>query len=197
MITKIHNSITYGATAGAWARSISGIVAAGSGALARATFTAAHGLPNGQQITIAGVTGVTDLNATWEVSVVSSTVVDLVGTGAISGSPAGTITASLPALDISGETHPDPTVCVRIEGLAADKEAVIAVEDTVNDFTASVPRYIVNARGALASGVYQEFKFPARAHPFNRFGVTSAKMRVNVLQVDSAAGLVVSAWVEN
>jgi hypothetical protein len=194
-MTRIHLPVTYGATTGAWTgKSISGIVAAGSGALARATFAAAHGLVTGELVTIAGATGVTALNDTWEVTVVSSTVVDLKGTGALSGAVAGTITASLPAIDISGIDDPDPTVCICVEGLAAGKGALIAIEDTVNDFTASIPRYVVNVDGGIVSR--QDFKFAKRSNPYNRFGVTDAKLRVNVLQVDSAAALKVSAWIE-
>ena len=194
-MTQIHPPVTYGATAGAWSRSISGIVAAGGGVLAGATFSTAHGLSDDCHVTIAGVTGVTALNATWTVRVVDSVTVDLVDTGAISGSPGGSITATLATVDISGEAHPDPTVCVCVEALASGKSAVIAIEDSVDSFSNSVPRYLFNLEGPITAAV--TLKKSRRDNPMNRFGTASALLRARVLSVDSAAGLQFSAWIED
>lgn len=156
----------------------------GGGANVKITSTA-HGLTSGNMVTVSGTTGVTGLNANWQVLVIDADHFDLVGSSALTGSPAGTCAVSLVNLDISG---PDFTkewyVRVKVFGTG-----VLALEDTVDAFTNTQPRFFINGK---ASDDGQEFLVSWRDWVgWNRFGVANAKMRLRLMTGTNVAVSVV------
>lgn len=186
--------VSFGA-AGLWAPTVTSIVLPGSGAPVQVNFTGGHGLSAANRVALSGTTGVTGLNATWPVTVVSPTQITLDGSGALTGSPAGSPVVALAPLDISGITDPDPVVVLRFESLTAEKRAIVALEDTENAFSASIQRYNFAAKGEIQAGVGVDQSITVREFPLHRFGVASAAMQLRCLAIDAAANVKVSAWI--
>jgi hypothetical protein len=117
----------------------------------------------------------------------------------------GAVTATA-GVDISGMTG-DVTVCIEVISMTAAKSARIQLEDSVTAFTASIPVAVFDVIGQVGqggtsytAGAYNPTttKFTVRKYQLanNRFGVTSALLRVNVTAIDSAASLTLNAWIE-
>lgn len=195
MIHKIINGVTY-AAAGLWSATVSTVTLAGGGADVVITTSAAHNLSTGNNITVSGSTGVTGLNATWVITVLTSTTFSLNNSSALTGTPGGSPAVALPALDISGITHPDPTLVIQVDSLTATKAVTVAVEDSVDAFSNAVARYTFQVKGEVKPEAPVQMKFPARDWPMHRFGTASAVMRVRVLAIDGSASAKISAFVE-
>lgn len=148
---------------------ISAINLPGSGANARVTFASAHGLVPGQPIALTGSSGVSGLNATWPVNIVNATVVELAGSAALTGTPAGSPAAAIPALSIAASSLVNLTIRTTGDG-------VLQIEDSVNDFSASVIRWVRPMVGEQVLELQ-----PADFATFHRFGTASAKLRVRCI----------------
>lgn len=183
------------AAAGLFAATVTGVALPGSGAPVKVTCSGGHRLSTGNQVVVSGTTGVTGLNATWRVTVLNSTEFTLDGSEALTGTPGGSPAIALAATDISDVAHSQPVLMVRCEGLTAGKKCVIAIEDTINDFSASIVRHTISFQGGDANDGQQLKSISARDFPMHRFGVASAKARIRCLDIDSATAVKVSAWV--
>jgi hypothetical protein len=171
------------------------------------TTTNAHGLADGDQVQVTGVVGNTGANTLAYVKVTgySTTTFGMYSNTALSTGIAGTGAYSSggavsQAWDISGVAN-DWTMKLRIETLGAGKKAVIALQDSVDGFVADiVTRMLVAVQGQVvntptfASKDYENRKYDT---PGTRFGVTNARLRVNIIQADSTPGLQLSAWYES
>ncbi len=126
-------------------------------------------------------------------------------TGLQTVTAAGAITPTA-GVDISGMTG-DATVCVEVISMTAAKSARIQVEDSVNGFTASLPVAVFDILGQVGqggtsytAGAYNPTttKFTVRKYQLanNRFGTSSAVLRLNVTAIDSSASLSINAWIE-
>lgn len=150
----------------------------GGGANVRITSTA-HGLTSGQNVTVSGTTGVTGLNATWLIRVIDANTYELMGSGALTGTPAGTAAVALPDLDISSITG-EWSMRVTVYGTG-----LVSLEDTVNAFSATERRFLINAQAADEG---QTFLFSW--HDWkggHRFGTASAKMRLRLVSGTNVA----------
>jgi hypothetical protein len=114
------------------------------------------------------------------------------GVQTVSATGAVTPTTGLDISGISGEV----TICLEVTSMTAGKTARIQFEDSVNAFTASIPLAAFNVTGAIAPAASQVFNVRKYQIPNNRFGVTSAVLRVNVTAIDAGASLSLHAWIE-
>lgn len=171
------------AAAGLYAAPTPTVTLPGGGANVRINSTA-HGLSTGNSVVVSGTTGVTGLNAIWPVNVLSANQFELVGSSALTGTPAGTAAVALPDLDISGLTG-DWVIRIRAYGTG-----VVSLEDTVNNWSASERRHTIPVRAADEG---QEFIISSRTWSgASRFGVSSAKMRLRLV---SGTNVVLSMFV--
>lgn len=115
-------------------------------------------------------------------------------TGAQTVTATGAVTPTA-GLDISGISG-DFTVWIQVQALTAAKKAVIALEDSVNAFTASIVKALINPVGAAAAAYDQKYSFRKYQIPSLRAGTTSAVARINVTAIDSATSLTVNSWIE-
>lgn len=99
-------------------------------------------------------------------------------------------------LDISSTAILDYTLWIHVKSLTAAKKAVICLEDSVNGFTASVPRVVINPVGAVGTAYDQKYSFRKYQVPSTRVGTTSAVLRANIVAIDSATTLVLNSWIE-
>jgi hypothetical protein len=110
----------------------------------------------------------------------------------------GAVTATT-GLDISGITG-DCTVHYRVQGLSAvsgTPKATIAVEDSVNAFTAAVTVGTKQIQGPVASNAEVAGSFRKYELPNCRFGTASAVLRVNVtVLAGTTPSLTLDAWLE-
>jgi hypothetical protein len=137
--------------------------------------SAAHGLATGNWVTVSGTTGVTGLNANWLVNTLDADHFELVGSSALTGSPAGTAAVALIPLDISG-TDFSKEWYVRVK---VYDTGVVSIEDTVDNWATAQTRFIANAR---SHGEGTEFVFNWRDFSgFHRFGVANARARIRLL----------------
>lgn len=143
----------------------------GSGANVRCASTA-HGLTTGNTVVVSGTTGVDGLNANWLVRVIDADTFELVGSGALTGTPAGTPAVGLVDLDISG-LDKEWYVRVTVWGTG-----VVVLEDTVDDWSASEHRFRFNSRNT-AEGQTQSLTW-REWEGADRFGVADAKLRVRL-----------------
>jgi hypothetical protein len=120
-----------------------------------------------------------------------ATITDIT-TGVQTVTAAGAVTGTL---DISGLSG-DFTVKIRVTELSAEKTAVIALEDSVNAFTAAVQQAVVQVRGAVKPEAEKVFSFKKADLPAFRLGTASGVCRINVLSVTATPGLKVHAWLE-
>lgn len=102
---------------------------------------------------------------------------------------------STSGLDISGFTT-DWTLVVRVAALTAAKNCVIAIEDSVNGFTAAVTKAVWNITGGPPTGADRIKEWRKYRLPSLRCGTTSAVARVNILQIDSATTLQIHAFMK-
>ncbi len=182
------------AAAGLWAPTVTSIALQESDLPVRVNCTGGHKLSTGNRVVISGSSGVTGLNAAWTITVVTATQFTLDGSGALTGTPAGSPVVALEALDISGVDATNPVIFVRCEGLTEDKQVILGLEDTVNNFSASVARYTLSFQGAEGGSEITK-SIAARDFPMHRFGTTDAKLRLRCLAIDGSAAAKVSAWV--
>jgi hypothetical protein len=146
---------------------ISSIAATGGTVDAVVTTATAHGLPDNQLVTIASVTTATGLNATWQVLVLSPTTFALVGSKAVTGTPGGTPTYTIPTQDISSAAA-GPNLMIQTTG-----DGVLEIQDSVDAFSALVRRKVLNLKGEQ-SVMLDQHDFA----DFHRFGTASARLRV-------------------
>lgn len=146
---------------------ITSIAATGGTVDAVVTTTTPHLLAENQNVTVAGVTIATGLNATWPAKVLTPTTYALVGSLAVTGAPGGTPTYTIPTLDISTATM-GANLMIQIVG-----DGVIEVQDSVDNFTTLVRRRIAIRRGDQSIMLnWADFQ------DFHRFGTASARLRV-------------------
>lgn len=113
-------------------------------------------------------------------------------TGEQTVSATGAITGTLDVSGLSG----DYTVKIMVRGLSASKYLLLALEDTVNAFTATVQRAAKQFAGGMPTDG-QVFSIPSREIPLSQFGITSGTFRINTLAISSTPGTVkVHAWIE-
>lgn len=98
-------------------------------------------------------------------------------------------------IDVSGITG-DWTIKLQIESLTSAKMCRITLEDTVNDYTASLAGPTVSFKGALASSYDKVKSFKKQDFPSLRLGTASAQLRVKLAEIDSSATAVFRAWLE-
>lgn len=120
-----------------------------------------------------------------------ATITDIT-TGVQTVTAAGAVTGTL---DISGLSG-DFTVKIRVTALSAGKTAVIALEDSVDEFTNAVQQAVVQVSGEVKPEAEKVFSFKKADLPALRLGTTSAECRINVLSVTATPGLKVHAWLE-
>jgi hypothetical protein len=147
---------------------ISGI-SAGTGTVNAIVTTAApHLLADNQAVTIAAVTTATALNATWLVKVLTSTTFELVGTAAITATPGGSPTYTIPTMDISDLGSVLPNLQIQCAG-----DGVLEIQDTVDGFSALRRIKVLDLAGE--QNVMLNFGDFGDLH---RFGTTSARLRL-------------------
>lgn len=198
--TMIESSRTHSA-AGAFG-GLGGVLTAATNATpVVVTTTSAHGLIVGDQVQVSGITTNTGADGTFLVSIVGSATTLTLGGSVGNGVSGGLATATLSqAWDISGVAN-DWTLKLRIESLTAAKKCVIAIQDSVDGFVADiVTRMVVAVQGqVLLTPTYASKDYTNRKYdtPGTRFGVSNARLRVNVIQIDAATTLQLSAWYES
>ena len=97
--------------------------------------------------------------------------------------------------DISGLTG-DFLIRIKIHALAASKIAQIAIEDTVNNFSASVVRWVRSFSGEVKVDAPIELVIHSRELPALRAGTGSAELRINVNELTASGPLTLEAWIE-
>jgi hypothetical protein len=113
-------------------------------------------------------------------------------TGVQTVSSAGAVTGTLDVSGLSG----DFTLKVEVTELSAAKTAVIALEDTVNNFSAAVAQAVCQVKGPIVASAPKVFSWRSYDLPAFRIGVTSAVVRANVLLCTATPGLKMRAWIE-
>lgn len=99
-------------------------------------------------------------------------------------------------IDVSGFTG-DWTLKIQVQALTANKNVRFGFVDTVNDFTASVTGPTFSFTGQLAASYDRVKSFKKQAFPDLRLGTASAKLRLDVSRMDSAASVSYKAWIES
>jgi len=117
-----------------------------------------------------------------------------ISTGLQTLATTGAVTATAGA-DVSGITG-DWTIKVRVTSLNSAKKCVIGLEDSVNGFTASVPKITFNPVGTIAAATERTWSFRKYQFPSIRCGTTSAVLRANVYQIDATTTVSLHAWIE-
>lgn len=99
------------------------------------------------------------------------------------------------AVDISG-LPATASVNLKVDLLTAAKGAVLYIQDSVDNFGSDIRTLFVwNVLGAHQAIAPIERNVKKYEIPSARFGVSSAKMRVGVLSIDSAASMDYEAWI--
>lgn len=98
-------------------------------------------------------------------------------------------------LDISGISG-DFTIKIAMRSLTAAKTCRIQLEDSVNAFTAVVAVWSTNFIGSLTSATDEVLSIRKYQLPNNRFGTSSAVLRVNVTAIDATTTAILHAWLE-
>lgn len=139
-----------------------------------------------------------------------SLVLSEITTGVQSFSATGALTPSA-GLDISAVTG-DFTLCVEMILLTAAKNCRMQLEATVDAFTTTVALEVLEFLGQVGPGGTSAFvqgtltpsteKFSIRKYQMPKsaaqyFGVTSAKLRLNVTGIDASTEGAVHAWMES
>lgn len=174
MAEQLYASRVLIAAAGLYAAPTPSVTLAGGGANVKITSTA-HGLTSGNTVAVSGTTGVTGLNANWQVQVIDANNFYLVGSSALTGSPAGTTAVALPDLDISGAAFQSEWY-VRVKAYGT---GLVVLEDTVNAWSATQQRFFLNSQDN-AEGVEKVFSWRDWSGS-HRFGVGSAKLRARLV----------------
>jgi hypothetical protein len=178
------------------------------------TTTSAHNLVSGDSVQITAMTGNTAANGVFYVSVLSGTTFSLytsplltstyavAGNGTLGGTP--TISMAWPISSVIG----DWSLKLRVDALAQAANCVIAYQDSVDGFVNDI-RTI--AAWGFTGAIYQ---FAATVSPqftstdcsrelrkydlqSARFGVLNAALRINVMEYDAGAALILTGWYEN
>lgn len=113
-------------------------------------------------------------------------------TGLQTDTSTGAITGSL---DISGVTG-DFTVKLRIAALTAAKSVTIALQDTVDAYSASRTQWVKQFTGLIAEGADLVVSISKRELPHFRAGTASAECRFNILVIDGSASVDTHGWLE-
>jgi len=99
-------------------------------------------------------------------------------------------------IDISGITS-DWTLCIQVAALSpAGAQATFQFQDSVNDFTASITGPSESVLGVLTSSNDVVLKVKKYMFPRMRFGVTSAVLRLALVDITGSASVTYSAWIE-
>ncbi|GAC1674154.1 MAG: hypothetical protein NVS9B2_23350 [Steroidobacteraceae bacterium] len=183
------------------------------------TTTTAHGLIDGDQVQISGVTTETAANGTFFVKRTSYTTttfalytdsaltVATVGNGVAGGLATATLSQ---ALDISTVTN-DWTLKFQVEYLTSAKKIVVSLQDSVDGFVADiVTRWSETITGLVNQGpnattpqttsyTSTSKTYSRRKYDLNgmRFGTANARLRLYVQSIDAASTAVLSAWYES
>ena len=93
------------------------------------------------------------------------------------------------ALDVSTWTG-DWTARVLVTSLVAGKSALIALQDSADNFSADIKTlYTLNVTGAVGADAPIEQSIRAYQAPSSRVGVTSGKLRLTVQSADAGASV--------
>ena len=99
-------------------------------------------------------------------------------------------------IDVSGFTG-DWTIKIQVQSMTAAKNVRFGFIDTVNDFTASVSGPTFSFTGQIAASFDKVKSFKKQDFADLRLGVASAKLRLDVSRMDSAASVTYKAWIES
>lgn len=191
------------AAAGSFGCTVSGATVATPSVI---TCTAAHGLIDGDQVQVTGIVGTTTDNTTAYAKVTgySTTTMALYSDAGLTVGIAGVGTYSSGgkvsiAKDVSG-LQGDYTLRININGLTATKNAMVCLQDSADGFVNDiVSLWCVGLQGGSSTGFYNPpIGYSQRMYqvPSARIGVTNARMRLNVTQLDAGATVTASWWVE-
>lgn len=168
------------------------------------TTTSAHGLADGDQVTITGITTNTAANGTFFVKRTSytATTFGLYSDAALATGVAGNGTAGVSAASIVSQSLPissytgDWTVKVRVESLTAAKNVLIGIDDSVDGIT-WVTRASVAVKGQVLVGAMRDaLEIRSYDNKGIRFGTSLALLRINILAIDANTTAVITAWIE-
>lgn len=98
-------------------------------------------------------------------------------------------------LDVSGITG-DWTIKINVSNMTAAKKARFSIEDTVNDWTASVAGPTFSVVGALGPTFDKVKSFKKADFPDLRVGTASAQIRLKCSLMDASASSEFRAWIE-
>ena len=109
-----------------------------------------------------------------------------------------TVAAAMPLqADISGiSVGENCDIFIRIYGLTGANTAQVTVEDTVNNFAASVPRFVKSVKGPMTNQHPTDIIIKRRDIPACRFGTGSAELRLNLSEI-SGGTLTWEAFIEH
>lgn len=113
-------------------------------------------------------------------------------TGLQTDNSTGAITGSADISAISG----DFTIKLRIAGLTAAKSVTIALEDSVNAFSAVRTQWVKQFTGAISEAADLVVSISKRELPHFRAGTASAVCRFNILVIDGSASVDSYGWIE-
>ncbi len=187
------------AATGAFGCSVSGASVATPSVI---TCSAAHNLQDGDAIQITGVGGTTTDNTVGYAKVTSystttfgfysdaNLTTGITGTGAYTSG--GVVTM---AYDISGISG-DFTIKASIDSMTASKKALVSIQESADGFVSDIRTLeVFHISGTVPhTGISKTWR--SYNVPDNRFGVTSARLRLYVQALDSAGTANISLWLE-
>lgn len=98
-------------------------------------------------------------------------------------------------LDTSGITG-DWTIKVNIPANTAAKNVRIAIETSVNAFTAATQEMVLDISGAIGAAYDKVFSVRKYQCPASVIGTSSAVTRANVQAITASDSLSIQAWIE-
>ena len=167
------------------------------------TCAAAHNLQDGDQVQVTGVGGNTNANTLAFVKVTgySATTFGMYTTAALSAGVAGNASYTsggvvTQAVDISAWSG-DVTAYVVINGLTAGKNAEVCFQDSADGFVSDIRTIqCVNPSGLVSPNAPVYFSFRGYQMPSFRVGVTNARTRLYVMQLDGSATVTTSFYLQ-
>jgi hypothetical protein len=205
-VGRIHAAVgAFGQVGGA----ITGVTTANPGVV---TTTSAHGLIDGDQIQITGVNGATQANVTGYAKVTgySTTTFGLYSDAALSTgvNVTGTFSTSTSSVvskaqDISALTG-NYVVRLRVETLTAAKNVVLCIQDSADGFVSDIVTLAcANVAGPVVATAPVAFTWAQYQLPSFRLGngtagagVTNARVRLYVTQIDGSGSVKASLFLE-